>query len=594
MLKSRITLRLASSFLLVVLASLTLLGAYLLNYFHDHTIERERDSLILNARIVEMTLADQLYPANDGLAAVIQNISQATALRITILDENGTVLADTAEPADQLDNHLLRDEVQQAMNHEYGTAIRYSQTLKENRMYVAVPVYQEGRLAGIIRTSTSLSSLEQSYDVIVRAIGFALMLALLTALIISLWLARRQVRPIQRMSAAARAIAAGDLERRIQWHSGDEFDILAQTINKLTANLAEKIKEARAETHKLSLILENMDNGVMLINARGDITGMNRQAQQSFQLRPEQLQRHSIHVIGSAQLSQGAQQVLRDNFAQTISFRTELPGKIRTFQVFLAPFPDTCEETVLAVFHDISLLEEINRRQTEFVGNAAHELATPLTSISGFAETLMDDDFSHPDDSRHFAAVIYRESQRMSRLIHDLLQLARLDSSDYRQQIPRTAVDASAVLLAAEAPLRRQAAAKSQTITLDLPDTAPKIKAAPDLLEQILRNLTENAIKYTPEQGTITLRCTADDKAVRYQISDTGIGIAAGDLPRIFDRFYRVDKARTRQSGGNGIGLSLVKFLVNLFDGTITVKSTPGQGTTFILAFPRIAENPDE
>ena len=185
MLKSRITLRLASSFLLVVLASLTLLGAYLLNYFHDHTIERERDSLILNARIVEMTLADQLYPANDGLAAVIQNISQATALRITILDENGTVLADTAEPADQLDNHLLRDEVQQAMNHEYGTAIRYSQTLKENRMYVAVPVYQEGRLAGIIRTSTSLSSLEQSYDVIVRAIGFALMLALLTALIIS-------------------------------------------------------------------------------------------------------------------------------------------------------------------------------------------------------------------------------------------------------------------------------------------------------------------------------------------------------------------------------------------------------------------------
>ena len=544
MLKSRITLRLASSFLLVVLASLTLLGAYLLNYFHDHTIERERDSLILNARIVEMTLANQLYPANDGLAAVIQNISQATALRITILDENGTVLADTAEPADQLDNHLLRDEVQQAMNHEYGTAIRYSQTLKENRMYVAVPVYQEGRLAGIIRTSTSLSSLEQSYDVIVRAIGFALMLALLTALIISLWLARRQVRPIQRMSAAARAIAAGDLERRIQWHSGDEFDILAQTINKLTANLAEKIKEARAETHKLSLILENMDNGVMLINARGDITGMNRQAQQSFQLRPEQLQRHSIHVIGSAQLSQGAQQVLRDNFAQTISFRTELP--------------------------------------------------TPLTSISGFAETLMDDDFSHPDDSRHFAAVIYRESQRMSRLIHDLLQLARLDSSDYRQQIPRTAVDASAVLLAAEAPLRRQAAAKSQTITLDLPDTAPKIKAAPDLLEQILRNLTENAIKYTPEQGTITLRCTADDKTVRYQISDTGIGIAAGDLPRIFDRFYRVDKARTRQSGGNGIGLSLVKFLVNLFDGTITVKSTPGQGTTFILAFPRIAENTDE
>lgn len=590
MLKSKITLRLAASFLLVVLVSLALLGAYLLNYFHDRTMEKERDSLILNAQIIEMTLADKLYTHDDVLAAISQQISRETDLRITILDENGTVLADTSEPADTLDNHLQREEVQEAMNHEYGTATRYSQTLKENRMYAAVPVYNNGRLIGIIRTSASLAASEQAYADIVRSICFALMMALLAALVISLWLARRQVRPIQQMSQAALAIAGGDLQRRLHWHSGDEFDILAHTINKLTANLSQKIQEAQAETHKLSLILENMDNGVMLIDNHGDIIGLNRQAQEFFQLQPEQLKRHSIHVIGSALLSETAQQVLRDNQAQTITFHTGQPVDDHTFQVFLSPFPSGSEQAVLAVFHDISLLQEISSRQTEFVGNAAHELATPLTAISGFAETLMDDDFSQPDDSRHFATVIYREAQRMSRLIHDLLQLARLDEKSCQQQLTLTATDCNAALQAAIAPLRKQAAEKDQTLTIHLPQNAPKIKAAQDLLEQILRNLAENAIKYTPEHGNITLSCLASSTHVSYQITDTGIGISAADLPRIFDRFYRVDKARARQSGGNGIGLSLVKFLVELFDGTITVQSIPDQGTTFTLNFPRISE----
>ena len=358
---------------------------------------------------------------------------------------------------------------------------------------------------------------------------------------------------------------------------------------KLTANLSQKIQEAQAETHKLSLILENMDNGVMLIDDHGDITGLNRQAQEFFQLQPEQLKRHSIHVIGSALLSETSHQVLQDNQAQTITFHTGQPDD-HTFQVFLSPFPSGNEQAVLAVFHDISLLQEISRRQTEFVGNAAHELATPLTAISGFAETLMDDDFSQPEDSHHFAAVIYREAQRMSRLIHDLLQLARLDEKSCQQQLTLTATDCNAALQSAIAPLRKQAAEKGQTLTIHLPQNAPKIKAAQDLLEQILRNLAENAIKYTPEHGNITLSCLASDTHVSYQITDTGIGISAADLPRIFDRFYRVDKARARQSGGNGIGRSLVKFLVELFDGSITVQSTPGQGTTFTLNFPRIAE----
>ena len=587
MLKSKITLRLAASFLLVVLVSLALLGAYLLNYFHDRTMEKERDSLILNAQIIEMTLADKLYTHDDVLAAISQQISRETDLRITILDENGTVLADTSEPADTLDNHLQREEVQEAMNHEYGTATRYSQTLKENRMYAAVPVYNNGRLIGIIRTSASLAASEQAYADIVRSICFALMMALLAALVISLWLARRQVRPIQQMSQAALAIAGGDLQRRLHWHSGDEFDILAHTINKLTANLSQKIQEAQAETHKLSLILENMDNGVMLIDNHGDIIGLNRQAQEFFQLQPEQLKRHSIHVIGSALLSETAQQVLRDNQAQTITFHTGQPVDDHTFQVFLSPFPSGSEQAVLAVFHDISLLQEISSRQTEFVGNAAHELATPLTAISGFAETLLDDDFSAPDLSRQCIRSIYDEACRLSRLVNDLLQLARLERRDYRSQLRLETIDASQLPAKIGQRLAPQLTAKKLQFSVSTTPQPIFIEADPELAAQILTNLVENAIQYTPEGGRITLACEASDSEISFLIRDNGSGIAPEDLPFIFDRFYRADKARTRTSGGSGIGLSLVRFLVELFDGRISVTSELRQGTAFTVTLPR-------
>ena len=592
MFRSKITRRLVASFLLIIFASFALLGAFLLHYFRDYTLENERMALIRNAKIVEVALEPTFYVRSAALDETLERLHKETGLRITVIDADGNVLGDTAKPADRLDNHFERAEVQAALTADYGVAIRESATLHENLMYVAVPIRHNGQLIGVIRTANSLAPMENSYHTILQVILLGLFLALCAAFFIAAWLAHRQVRPILLLSQDAMAIAAGNLGKRLRWHSGDEFDTLVQTINHLTENLARKIQESQAEAHKLALTLDNIDNAIMLIDARGNILETNRQARAIFHLTPGHLQRHSIHVIGNAQLSETAQVVSRENQPQTITFHIDPEdGSHYTFQVFLAPFPEEDDrQLVLAVFHDISMLQEINDRQAEFISNAAHELATPLTSISGFAETLLDDDFRDPDASHHFAGIIYREAQRMSRLMKSLLQLARLSDETCRQQLVQVPVDLAAVARQEGEALRKAAEAKGQQLHFAVPETPLWLRATPELCGQIVHNLIENAIKYTPEGGTITVRAAGNDASVSLQVEDNGIGIAAADLPRIFDRFYRVDKARARKSGGNGIGLSLVKFLVELFGGQIQATSELGRGTRFTLTFPRCQE----
>ena len=293
MFHSKITRRLVTSFLLVVLVSLSLLGIILLNYFRDYTMQQEKNALILNAQIIETSLEDSLYSRNvAGLHTTLQEIHEETSLRVTVIDADGTVLADTADPNQSMSNHLDREEVQQAMTESYGLAIRQSETLHENLMYVAVPVYRSGQLIGIIRTSSSLASMEQSYHTGLRVILSALFFALLAALIIAIWLAHRQVQPIRCLSLDAMEIASGNLHKRLQWHSGDEFDTLVQTINQLTRNLSAKIQESQAEAEKMTLILNNTDNAIMLIDERGLIVGTNRQAEETFHLQGNALHRH--------------------------------------------------------------------------------------------------------------------------------------------------------------------------------------------------------------------------------------------------------------------------------------------------------------
>lgn len=597
MLHLSIKYRIIFSYLLLTAAALSFLGFYLLDFFYNSNLEKQTENLITNARLIELALESDFNTASPNTAEdKIRQFSAATNLRITLLDSFGNVLADSWETASILDNHRTREEISAALQGETATSIRYSNTIDQNMLYVAVPMRQKDTLTGIVRTASTLQPVEAAYTAIRRAIYSALCITCLLAILTGLWLAHKNTRPILTIVTEAQRIANGDLKRRICLATGDELDLLANAINSLTASLADQIENLDTQSKKLTFILETMDNAVLLLDRYGNITDANRSACSFFQISPDLFGKHSIGVLGDSQLTETAQEVMRLQTNQTIQLTTRLHQVKKTYQVFLSPLiaPSGNSNGVLSVFHDISSLQETYERQVDFVSNASHELKTPLTSIQGFAETLLDGALEDPVLRVKFTRIIGEEAQRMNRLVEDLLLLAKLDSVQYRKQIKIEDIDVSKALKTIVYRLSPQIKIKKQQIHVETPAKPLYIQANYDWLLLVLLNLSENAIKYTPEKGEIFLSARLERNSVQITIKDAGIGIPADCLPYIFERFYRVDKARSRTAGGSGLGLSIVHHVVDLLGGSIHVKSKPGKGSSFILTFPSRQEKSDK
>lgn len=589
MMKTQISRRIIYAFLILTTTSLSCLGMYLLDFFYQQNLRFQTAHLVSNAKVIETALEGKLGRAEEAAYTrdEIEKISDRTDLRITILDATGEVTADSWKSADSLDNHADRQEIQDAAGKAFGTAIRYSDTLKQNMLYVAVP-FASGTASGIVRTASTIAPIEAAYQQTRAVILSSVFLTMLLTLLVGAWLAHRLAKPIEEMTAAAQKIAGGAWDTRIQIRTDDELALLAHTINQLTANLEEKLLLIDAEAKKLALILENMDNAVLLLDCYGNVTTANQKAKEMFALTPDHMGKHSIGVIGNSVLTATANEVLAARQSRSIHLNLQVGHTPKTFEIFFAPIyqQDQIVTGVLSVFHDITALQDVYDRQAAFVANASHELATPLTSIQGFAETLLSGAMRTPALREKFIGIIHTEAKRMSRLVRDLLQLAKLDARDYRKQIEIGEVYMLNVFQATERKLAPQLAKKELRLTMRLPEESVIVQANYDWLVQLMVNLTENAVKYTPPRGEITLSCRREADRIVVAVKDSGIGIAASDLPFIFDRFYRADKSRTRSAGGSGIGLSLARFVIETLGGKITAESRPNEGSTFTFHLP--------
>lgn len=591
MLTTSIRARLITSLLFLAVITLVTFGSYVLWHFYQYTIESLTTHLVQQALIVEELVETQLDNRNDPIALDqhIKRISSQMELRITIIDRNGTVLADSWENPQTMDNHKDRPEIQSALSGTTGQSLRYSSTLSTNMLYVATTIQEGKSLAGVVRVSTTLKPIEEEFNRLRNVLLAAFVLTAGLALLISFRVARKFTAPLETITAAARQMGEGHLEERVHIKTGDELEILAHTLNKLAANLDDTVREILTEKSKLELILRHMDNGVILLDRYGQVTTVNKQAAEYFGLAPSQLGLHNLQAIGYSSLDQAVRETLGTKQNRTITLKAVRHGKSRVFQVFLAPVQSAASDgnmDVLAVFHDITALQELRERQTDFVANASHELGTPLTSIKGFAETLLCGALEDKASSEKFIHIIYTEADRMHRLVKDLLQLARLEAIDNRQQTNFTAVDMSQVIEPILRRLTPQLEEKEHKLIVEKPDKLLLAMADTDWISQIAINLLDNAIKYTPVKGSITVRWWQEGDRALLSVSDTGVGIAPQDLPRVFERFYRVDRARSRTAGGTGLGLSIVKHLVNNMAGTIAVESELNKGTTFTVSLP--------
>jgi len=511
--------------------------------------------------------------------------SRPTSSRITVIGADGRVLGDSDVAVDDLprmENHGRRPEVLAAVAGGVGRDRRTSATIGASLLYAALPITDDGKVIGVIRVALPLSAVTSSFDAIHRVMLLGGLVALVVALGIGLFVARRVTKPVVQMQAIALQMSEGDFTVRAPIRSPDEIGALGRALNGLAARLREKIHDIGHEQAKATAILDGMIEGVIAVDGRDVILLMNERARSMFGLDATRGEgRPFLEVIRNTELHEAFREVRAAGESSVTNREVRLVDPVdRRVQVNAVPLRLVGHEVgVVMVLHDVTELRRLEQVRTEFVANVSHELRTPLTAIQGYLETLLSGALDEQENAHRFLEIVFRHTERLGRLLNDLTDLSNIELGRVSLKLAPTrldeAVDAVLAIMSARA--------KSGTVALrsELPPDLPPVLADRDRLVQILLNLVDNAVKYTPEGGSVTVRVHEPDHGhVEIDVVDTGVGIPPADLPRITERFYRVDKARSRELGGTGLGLAIVKHLVVAHNGLLRIESEPGRGTT--------------
>ena len=529
-------------------------------------------------------------PPGDVRAFAVR-AARPTELRVTVIAADGRVLGDSevaVEDLPRVENHAGRPEVRAALAGRVGRDLRTSATIGQSLLYVALPIVDGGRTLGVIRVALPLAAVTSSYATIHRVMLAGGVVALVVAFGIGLFVARRVTKPVVQMQTIARQMSEGDFTVRAPIRSPDEIGALGRALNGLAARLRDKIHDLGHEQAKATAILDGMIEGVIAVDGRDIILLMNERARSMFGLDATRGERKPfLEVIRNAELHE----VFRESRAAgegSVSHRElRLASPVeRRVQVNAVPLrlgPD--EVGVVMVLHDVTELRRLEQVRTEFIANVSHELRTPLTAIQGYLETLLSGALEERENARRFLDIVFRHTERLGRLLNDLTDLSNIELGRVSLKLAPTRLDEVVdTVLAIMSP---KAASGRVTLSSRLSADLPSVLADRDRLVQIVINLVDNAIKYTPEGGRVTVQAQhASDGQVEVDVIDTGIGIPPADLPRITERFYRVDKARSRELGGTGLGLAIVKHLVFAHGGQLRIESEPGRGTTVRVTMP--------
>ncbi|MBN2108701.1 MAG: HAMP domain-containing protein [Deltaproteobacteria bacterium] len=508
------------------------------------------------------------------LDAAMKRVGSSIETRITVIDRKGRVLADSEKTPADMENHLSRPEVFAAMQGGTGTSVRYSTTVQENMLYVSVPIRKDGAVAGVLRASMHMPHINRMLADFRNAVLLTACAVMVLGLLVALIMSRRLTRPIRKLSNASRLIAAGDFNVRVFLDNNDELRDFADSFNTMTEKIRGLFDEVSLQKQELDSIIASMNEALLVLDRDSRIVLANDAFRRMAHEQPLD-GRFFWEIIRVPELGDIVKQVRagHDRHIGEVTFND---------RIFLCSASYMAQkEEILLVLLDITEIRNIERMKKDFVVNVSHELRTPLTAIKGFVETMLDD--TDGADSRRYLEIIKRHTDRLIHITKDLMSLARLEREEQLETQPfnlKALIDQ--VLIMYEARLRE----KQLTLQLDIDSALSDMRGDAFTIEQIFINLLDNAITYTG-QGGVTITARREQGQAIISVSDTGMGIAADQLPRIFERFYVTDKSRSRKLGGTGLGLSIVKHIVLLHKGTIDVESTPGTGTKFTIRLPQ-------
>ncbi|PKN87248.1 MAG: hypothetical protein CVU51_05930 [Deltaproteobacteria bacterium HGW-Deltaproteobacteria-1] len=559
-----------------------------LSFFVLHLLVKDKVDEIITARIEqELMHYAELVDLNtpQAISGQLQVISKISQSRVTLVDAQGVVFADSEKETAGLENHRYRPEIQEARLRGTGRAVRYSSTLGVDMLYVAIVIKDREKISGYVRLARPLHDVRSAVEQVYQSIFLAMIIGAIVSLLVALFFAWRLSEPIRIMEEFTQRLRQGLPVGFLRLQTTDETKTLAENINYLVEELQDKIQLANEEKSKLMTALTSINEGVLILN---------REERIEF-LSP------SLAGILSGQYEDFLGKTLLESFRNVElqnafqSFKNTKTGASREIalggadpvimSVSLSEVQGLPgEEKTMIVFHDVTRLKKLERIRTDFVANVTHEIRTPLTAIIGYLETLQECALDRPQDAKRFIDIILNQARRLNRLVEDLMTISKIELGEVLLRFEELALPD--VMENVISLLDARAAAKTIQIQNRLPQNLPQIKADRDRLSQVLVNVLDNAVKFTPDSGLITIDAEEKEGNVVLTISDTGIGIPREEIQRLGERFYRVDKTRSRELGGTGLGLSIVKHLMIAHGGRMEIESQMGKGTKVLLFFP--------
>lgn len=560
-------------FMIILFFGVTITGYISYNLTKEIIIKNTQENLKNECKLVE----DSFSTYNGEIDIFAKNVGNLINKRVTIVREDGLVLGESYLKDGNIENHASRPEIINALKIGEGTATRYSETGNKTMHYYAHSIEKDG-IVYILRLSVEVDEIENMQQEYLRLILISAIIGVIICAILVYYYINIVTKPIRMITRVSTTIALGQYEKRINITSKDEFGQLAHAFNIMARRLQETITDLSDKQSKLISILASMDDGVIVIDNNEKILIINSSAQKIFEVEGDPTGKNFIEVTRNKEIYEIIKTIPEDEIEIIINYPIKKYFRIKATRVI--NFNENLG--VMLFIQDITKIKALEQMRSDFVANVSHELKSPLTSIKGFAETLKYVEDKPTRDK--FLDIIYIESERLSRLINDILTLSELENKD--SSINFEKIDVNKSIEEIFYIMEPAAKGKNISLKLELENNNIFIYGDRDKFKQMVINLVDNGIKYTNSGGNVAIRTSKLNKTIRIVIEDNGIGIPPKNISRLFERFYRVDKGRSREMGGTGLGLAIVKHIVNLLKGSINVESSVGKGTSFILDFP--------
>jgi two-component system phosphate regulon sensor histidine kinase PhoR len=578
--------RITIPFVLLSLLSLLALGLVLSNILRKTYLDNLEASLSSQARLLSDAVAPMLHagsPSTD-LDASARHWAELLEARVTIVATDGTVLGESHEERASMDDHRNRPEIFAALVSGQGSSTRFSHTVGYEMMYTAVSIVQDGQTQGVVRIAVPLQEVTANVAQVQRILTAATLIVIAISILLAGWISYRTTRPVHELTQAVRQMtthAEGSIAHAPIHPPQDEVGQLVQAFNVMSTQLSQKIHALQTEDAKLSAVLQKMTDGVLIVDQAGRVQLLNPAAEKLFGVRAADALEHTlVEVTHAHQVVELWQRCQDSGESQSLSF--DLGRRRLSLEGTATPLGPLLPGSTLLLFQDVTRQQQTEIIRRDFISNVSHELRTPLAALKALTETLQDGALNDPPAAQRFLAQMEAEVDALSLMVAELLELSRIESGRVPLALkPTSPLD---IVTPAYERIALQAERAHLAFSLSCPEDLPLVMADADRVQQVIVNLLNNAIKFTPEGGKVILGAEVQDQMVRFSVADSGIGIDPADLPRIFERFFKADRARSGH--GTGLGLAIARHLVEAHGGRIWAESEPGKGSTFFFTIP--------